>query len=96
VAPVERGPHRLLAIRAAATAVSEKIELLPEARSHLLRAQGAQACRGQLNGEGQARQLRADTGQRRRIAVVDPKTRPHVAAALHQEPDGVVLGQPGG
>ena len=96
VAPVQRGPHRLLAIRAAAPAVGEEVQLLPEARGHLFQGERAQPVCGQLDRERQASQLRADAGHSRRIAVGDPKTRPHVPATLHQQPDGFIPGEPFG
>jgi len=93
MAPVERGPHRLLAIGPGAPAVGEEVELRSEAGGHLLRAEGAEPCGRQLEGERQACQLRADPGHRCCIAVGEPEARSHVGAPLDQEADGVVLGQ---
>src|SRR5262249_38878721 len=74
-------------------AMGEQVQLLPEAGGDLLRAERTQPCGRQLDGERQARELRAYPHHGCGIAVGEPEARPHVAATLNQEPDGVVLGQ---
>jgi hypothetical protein len=70
VAPIDGGAHRLVARGLGARARRQHLQRMDQARGELIEVQQPGPGRGQLDGEGQTLQARADSGHPRRLAGV--------------------------
>ena len=93
MAPVDRGPQRLLAGQRRAAAGAEHVEAVAQARGDLLERQRGRAGRGELDGQRHAVQTPADLLHGAGGAVRGIEARPRRGGALAEQPLG--LGQRG-
>ena len=88
VAPVDRGPQRLLAGQRGAAAGAEHVEAVAQARRDLLERQRGRARRGELDRQRHAVQTPADLPDCAAGAVRGIEARPHRGSALAEQPLG--------
>ena len=93
MAPVDRGPQRLLAGQRSAAPGAEHVEALAQARCDLVERQRGRAGRGELDRQRHAVQTPADLLHGARGAVRAIEARPRRGGALAEQPLG--LGQRG-
>ena len=90
VAPVERGPERLLARQRGPVAAGEQREAVVEAGRDAECAERRHPCGGELDGERDAVQAPADGRDGRRHAVIWQEPRLRGVRPCHEQPDRIV------
>ena len=87
VAPVERGAQRLMAAQGQARAAGEDAKALVEAGAQAFDAEQRHACRGQLDGQGDAVEPPADVDDRRDVLLADREARLRRVSPRFEERD---------
>ena len=86
IAPLDRGPQRLLPGRPGAAAPGQQAQPVAQPGVDLLRGQHRQPRRGQLDGQRQPLQPAADPGHRRHVRLGDREPRHHLRGPLGEQP----------
>ena len=87
VAPVDRGPQRLLALGDVARRAAEELEAAAQAIAQRLRREEAETSRGELDGEREPVEPAADLDDRRRVVVGDREVGPDRARPVDEQLD---------
>ena len=87
VAPVDRGPERLLALGDVARRAAEELEAAAQAIAQRLGREQAEASRGELDGEREPVEPAADLDDRRRVVVGDREVGPDGARPVDEQLD---------
>ncbi len=93
VAPVHRGPQRLLPGRRRPVTRVEQLEPVPQPVGDLLDRQRPDPRRGQLDAQRDAVQRPAQPGHRGRVLLGQGEAGPGARRARREQPDGFVPGQ---
>ena len=86
IAPLDRGPQRLLPGRVGAAAPGQQAQPVAQPLIDLLRGQHRQPRRGQLDGQRQPLQPAADPGHRRHVRLGHREPRHHLRRPLGEQP----------
>ena len=93
VAPIDGSAERPLSLGEIARGAGQERQASLQTAEDRLRVEQLDPGSGQLDGQGQAIQPRADAGDRRRAEVVDLEVGAHGLCASDEERHRVVLGQ---